>query len=101
MDEKYLSDDERGVFREWENMFASGGWALLRKELEAELKAVPEVAFYSSKSYEEVVALRVRAKTVAELLSYESIIEQRKESIILGREQEVESRRISDSTEYL
>ena len=101
MSEKYLTDDERGIFREWENMFDTAGWALLKKELQAELDAVPEVAFLTAQNYDEIVAFRVRAKVVAELLAYESIIEQRKESIIVGREQEAEDNRIAASSDYL
>jgi hypothetical protein len=88
MRQDYLLDDERGHFRKWENMFQSEGWELMIKEIQTELEDIPERAFTSSKNFDELVAFRVRARVLAELLAYPAIIEQRKEQLQTSRKME-------------
>ena len=96
-----LTDDERDHYRKWEQMFQSEGWGLLQKEMGAEVEAIPLQSFTNANSYEEMVALRVRARVIAELLSYEEIVRLRKEHLMMSRQQDREATLESESVKNL
>lgn len=89
---KLLTDDERGHFRTWETLFESDGWALLTKELQAEVEQAPVELFHSVSSWEELLAARARIQAALTLLRYPDLIEIRKEQIIEERRMAAEDR---------
>jgi hypothetical protein len=82
-------------------MFDTPGWTTLKKQLQEELDNLPLMAFYSAKDFEELVAYRVRARLLGEMIAFEEIIAQQKEELLLTREQEKEDEDISTSLENL
>lgn len=99
--QKFLSDEERREFREWEKGFQSDFWKLLQRDMEAELESLPTQLFYAVKSWDELVAARSRLQTVGQLLAYPTIIEQKKENLITARQMEADEEREDASVEYL
>lgn len=102
MDEElaYLTDDERAHFAKWSALFSSDGWKLLVEELSKELEDGPAQYFMTVKSYEDLLAARSRIQAVAQLASYERIIEMRKEHLIATRQQEVAEQRELQREDY-
>lgn len=96
-----LTGEEQEIFYEYEKMFDSVGWKQLTEELEKELEALPSVAFLNAKNYEEIIAHRVRARVVAEILHYPTLIEARKEALLIERDQEEQEARFAESNRGL
>jgi len=100
-DRKLFTDDEFGHFEKWRHLFECEGWQLLVKEMEKELEDLPMAAFTTAKSFDEVVAMRVRARVIVEMLSYPTIIEQRKEHLVQEREFEASEQEDDDGARNL
>jgi hypothetical protein len=77
-----LTDDQKAFFMDMENLFNSPGWARLNQGWLTEMKALPEAAFFNSKTIEELDSERVRLRLLSELVGLPQTIEQMKEAIL-------------------
>lgn len=81
-----LTDAEKEYFRNFELLFASPGWAQLMAEIREQVAPMPEAGFWRAKNFEELISARIRAEHLLTLLGYPDLIEQRKATLIGGRE---------------
>jgi hypothetical protein len=91
-----LSPDEQEYFRELENTFNTRGWDLLRAEITREIEAGPKELFWSVKSYEELVAARLRLAELYRLANYSDDIELRRNQLITERLHEASEKLTED-----
>lgn len=87
---KLLSDDELGYFMDMESLFNHPGWTRLMREIQAEMKALPDIMFASAKSWEDVQTTRTRYTAIETLLNYPQAIEQRRSNLERDRAAQIE-----------
>lgn len=92
---KHLTDDERGYFRDLENLFNSPGWARLSAEWQEEVDGLPDQVFFSANNWEEVLTARTRQRVLMELLNLPEQTEANKDGLINTRETEAEDNLVS------
>ena len=95
------SNEEKRIQREWRELFESPGWQRFIKEKQEELDAIPTVAFYSAKDLDELVAYRVRARLLGEVIAQESIVEKQNQERLMELEQEEEDKEQIESLKHL
>jgi hypothetical protein len=78
---RLLSDDELGYFMDMESLFNHPGWARLSREIQAEMRSLPDITFASAKSWDDIVKARVRYEAIETLLNYPQSIEQRRSNL--------------------
>lgn len=87
---RLLSDDELGYFMDMESLFNHPGWARLSREIQTEMKTLPDIIFASAKSWDDVVRARVRYEAIETLLNYPQSIEQRRANLEHERAAQIE-----------
>jgi hypothetical protein len=96
-----LTNEEKRIKREWQELFDSPGWGRFRAQLQEELDNLPTVAFYNAKTLDELVAYRVRARLLGEFIAFEDIIKRQEEELLMTREQERMDREETDALRNL
>lgn len=85
-----LNDDEQDYFREMESLFNHPGWERLTKELENELKAVPDRTLDTAKSWDDVLAARSWRRSIQTMLAYPAAVDNRRANIERERQLAIE-----------
>jgi hypothetical protein len=83
-----LAPEQQEFFSNMETTFLSGGWELLSQGWKEERDALIGGAFFGAKSFEDVVAARIRYQLLSDLLSLPDTIEAQKQAILDPQEPE-------------
>ena len=73
-----------------ESLFNHPGWERLTKEIAAEVSVLPAQIFASAKSWDAVLAARERYAALQTLLTYPTLMEQRRANIERERLAQIE-----------
>ena len=80
-----LTDEEGSYFRDMESLFSHPGWVRLIAELNTSIDGADSEAFWTVRSYEQLMVLRAKLEERRRLRDYPQIVERFKEDIIAQR----------------
>lgn len=89
MTEGLLTDEENQRYMALRSLFGHPGWQILVNELKESIKTAPEDAFWKAKSFDELVAQRIRCQERVILINYPEFVEGRTQAIIQQRAQAI------------
>jgi hypothetical protein len=84
----FLTDDERGYYQAFDDLFESKGWYQLTALLREEVDDLPRRAFTSAGDFLALQTARAKVTAIEELLSYQNVINAARDSIVQGRQYE-------------
>jgi len=80
-----LTDEEGSYFRDMESLFSHPGWVRLIQELNTSIDGMDADAFWTVRSFDQLMVLRAKLEERKRLRDYPQIIERLKEDTIAHR----------------
>ncbi len=77
-----LTSEQSEFFSNMETTFLSGGWELLSQGWKEERDALIGATFFGAKSFDDIVAARIRYQLLSDLLALPETIEKQRQAII-------------------
>ena len=92
-----LNSSEREKFHNLEQMFDSPGWAILTRDMRAEVEDLPIRAFFDAPDFEALQAARAKHTALTEVLAYPDFIALEKENLMIEKRQALEDEAMDDT----